>query len=119
MHVLEQDSIHWISHSMYNIPFPISQQDLVVKNVIIRTEDTIIVNITSKPNFIPPVEDIERVKRYIAQWVITPLEDQKVDVTYSAITPSKSYIPRFIKDPIVQNNLLKSFKSLKQNLNSK
>ncbi len=111
--ILEQDSISWITHTMYNIPFPISQQDVVVKNIVVKTENKFIINITSTPHFIPLIEDVDRVKHYIAQWVIFPLENNQLDVTFSAITLSKSYIPKFIKDPLIQNNLLKSVKAFK------
>lgn len=116
--VLKNDSLSWVSHSIYNIPFPISQQDLVAKNIRIDSNHQTTINITSQPNFIPPLEDIDRVKYYIGQWIIKPISETSdtVNVSFSAITLSKSYIPRFIKDPIVQNNLLKSFKALKREL---
>lgn len=117
--ILEQDSLHWVSHSIYNIPFPISQQDLVSNNTLIKTDHQHIIHITSKPKFIPDVEDIDRVKHYIAKWTITRMGENKVDITFTAITLSKSYIPKFIKDPIIQNNFLKSFKALKKVLNPK
>lgn len=116
--VLSKDSLEWITHSIYNIPFPISQQDLVAKNTRIDTNYSTIINIISKPNYTPYLEDIDRVKRYIGQWMIKPTSETSdtLDISFSAITLSKSYIPRFIKDPIIQSNLLKSFKALKQEL---
>ena len=116
--ILKNDSLNWVSHSIYNIPFPISQQDLVAKNIRIDSNNQTIINITSQPNFIPSLEDIDRVKHYIGQWVIKPISESSdtINISFSAITLSKSYIPRFIKDPIVQNNLLKSFKALKHEL---
>lgn len=119
--ILSQDStqMHWVSHTEYNIPFPISQQDLVVNNSLTKTDSSMVIDITSQPNFIPPLEDVDRVKYYIAQWEMNKLDSTHTEITFSAITLSKSYIPRFIKDPIIQNNLVKSFKALKEALETK
>lgn len=117
--LLESDSIHWITHSVYDIPFPFTQQDLVTTNNRIDTNNTLIINTISRPSFIEPLEDVDRIKFYIAQWIIEPIDTTgEINITFSAITLSKSYIPRFIKDPIVQNNLLKSFISLKKHINT-
>ncbi len=116
--ILAKDStnLNWITHTKYDIPFPISQQDLVVNNVLMVSDSLLIIDITSKPNYIPSLEDSDRIKHYIAQWKVYPIDSNTIDVTFSAITLSKSYIPRFIKDPIIQNNFIKSFKALKKSL---
>jgi len=114
--ILDGDSLNWIAHSVYNIPFPLSQQDLVTDNSRVDTNQHIIINTISNPNYIPIMEDVNRIKYYIAQWVIAPKDSNVLEITFNAITLSKSYIPRFIKDPIVQNNLIKSFAIFKQRL---
>lgn len=114
--ILEGDSLQWVSHIVYDIPFPFSQQDLVTQNTKVDSNHQITINTISKPNYIPSLEDVDRIKYYIAEWVLNQKENNTVDVTFSAITMSKSYIPRFIKDPIVQNNLIKSFSILKERL---
>lgn len=102
----------WISKLVYDIPFPLNKQDLIVQNKIERKNGMTYVHIHSVPNYLPKVKNIDRIKHYLGCWELKETTSG-LYITYRAITISKSFIPKFLKDPLIQNNLMKSFRNLK------
>ena len=112
--ILSQGGTTWITHSVYDIPQPLSQQDLVIKNMMIREGSKVIILQSSMPEFIEPMNHVTRQKLYFGKWELTSLDNFSTDVHFSAISFSKSGIPRFIRDPIIQNKMFNSFLKLKE-----
>lgn len=104
----------WVTHMVYDIPYPFAQQDLVTKNTIIEHEKNIIIDVNAEPELVQLIKDVNRQRYYFGQWQIKALQDEKTEVRFSVISFSKSNIPRFIRDPIVQSKLLSSFIKLKE-----
>ena len=104
----------WVTHMVYDIPYPFSQQDLVTKNTIIEQDEDIIIDVKAQPELVQEREDINRQRFYFGQWQIKTMPYGKTEVRFSAISFSKSIIPRFIRDPIIQRKLLSSFIMLKE-----
>ncbi|MGB0870449.1 MAG: hypothetical protein ACPGSD_12700 [Flavobacteriales bacterium] len=107
----EKDS-SWISKLVYDIPFPLNKQDLIVQNKIEKNNGNTMVHIYSIPNYLPQEKKIDRIKHYLGCWELKETTSG-LFITYRAITISKSFIPKFLKDPLIQNNLMKSFNNLK------
>lgn len=116
MTTLKQTDTYWIAHSIYNIPFPLTKQDLVAKYWIERTPKSVIIHVKAMPKYIPEVKGLVREHYNLSQWTLTPQSAGYVDVEFTGITLSDSKIPRFIKDPIIQRKLLHSFLALKDKL---
>lgn len=114
LQLLKQDGATWITHIVYDIPYPFSQQDLVVKNILINESDKAIILMSAIPSYIPPLRNVTRQQLYFGQWELSPLANGITQVRFSAISFSKSSIPRFIRDPIIQNRLFQSFVRLKE-----
>ena len=112
------DSTSWINHSIYNIPFPFTQQDLLTKNKVVKDEDQIHIIIKTVPNYLPYLENFERQIDYYAYWNLQSTKSGITKVTYSVISMADSNIPRFLKDPIIQKKLLKSFHLLQNRCNT-
>jgi len=113
LNLLKNTDSSWITHTIYNIPYPFSQQDLVLKNTIERSADLTLVHVKALPEYIALVDDVNRQRYYRGQWTLKPLVGGKTEVHFSVISFSKSSIPRFIRDPIIQHALLSSFIKLK------
>jgi len=112
--VLSTDGNSWITHMVYDIPFPFSQQDMVVKNSMVHTGQKTIINISSLPDYIAPINDVNRQRHYFGRWELTSLDKETTEVVFHAISFSRSNIPLFIRDPIIQRKLLNSFIRLKE-----
>ncbi|WP_459210369.1 SRPBCC family protein [Aquimarina rhabdastrellae] len=115
--ILQDQDSTWISHTLYDIPYPFSQQDLVALHEIKNTDTAVYISSRAKPDYIPLLKDTTREKFHFEQWKITPLSGHKTAVTFSVVSIASSNIPRFIKDPIIQQRLLNSFLNLKNALN--
>jgi hypothetical protein len=114
MKLLKKDGSVWITHTIYDIPYPFSQQDLVVKNVMVTDKQKVTILLSSLPEFIKPIKNTTRQKFYFGKWELTPINDMTTEVRFSALSFSESRIPRIIRDPIIQNKLFHSFLNLKE-----
>jgi len=112
--VHQQEGFTWITHTVYDIPYPFSQQDLVVKNVMIQENKKTTILLSASPDFIEPLKNVNRQQLYFGKWELKILDNSKTEVKFSAISFSKLSVPRFIRDPIVQNKLFNSFVRLKE-----
>jgi hypothetical protein len=114
MKVLNREEHTWITHTVYDIPYPFSQQDLVVKNTMLAENGKTIILISALPDFIAPLKNVTRQQLYFGKWELVPLDSRTTRVSFSAISFSKSGIPRFVRDPVIQNKLFNSFVRLKE-----
>lgn len=111
--LLESKDSVWISHTVYDIPKPLNQQDLVAQYSVQKNQDSTIILSYPIPYHIAPLEGIKREQFHLSRWVIKPLKNAKLEICFSVISLSNSSIPKFIKDPIVQRMFLNSFSNLK------
>jgi hypothetical protein len=114
MKVLKREEQSWITHTVYDIPYPFSQQDLVVKNTMATENEKTIILMSALPDYIAPLKNVTRQQLYFGKWELRPLGNRTTEVRFSAISFSKSRIPRFVRDPVIQNKLFNSFVRLKE-----
>lgn len=111
--ILKEMDTNWILHTVYKIPFPFSQQDLVASYSIGKRKDVIVISSKSTPDFIKPIKGITREGYNLSQWLLIPRNNGRFEIKFSAISITNSKIPRWIKDPLIQRMLLKSFGEFK------
>nr|WP_299337801.1 hypothetical protein [Allomuricauda sp.] len=109
----------WVSHTTFDIPYPFPQQELVSKYTINHKDKKVIVSSRSVPNYITLKKGINRERYNWGNWLLLPLDNGLVQVTFSAVSLSNSSIPRFIKDPIIKRKLVNSFIKLKNQLSER
>ena len=114
LQVLNSTDSTWVTHMVFDIPYPLSQQDLVTKNTIVEHSENLVIDVQAQPELVEIRDNIIRQQYYYGQWLIKVLDSNRIEVRFSAISFSKSNIPRFIRDPIVQSKLLSSFIKLKE-----
>lgn len=114
LNIHQKEGYTWITHTVYDIPYPFSQQDLVAKNVMIKEKQKILILLSASPDYIEPLKNVNRQQLYFGKWEIKTLDNSSTDVKFSAISFSKSSVPRFIRDPIIQNKIFNSFVRLKE-----
>lgn len=111
--ILKDMDTNWILHTVYKIPFPFSQQDLVASYSTEKRKDVIVISSKSSPDFIKPIKGITREGYNLSQWLLIPRNNGLFEIKFSAISITNSRIPRWIKDPLIQRMLLKSFGKFK------
>jgi len=103
----------WYTYTLYDIPWPFNNRDLV-SSYAIKTNPgnkSVIINIDSRADHVPSKPGIERLKDYNATWTITETAPQKVHIVFSAMSNTPPMFPRYIQDPIIEkmfhNNLVR------------
>jgi len=114
LELLSSDDSTWITHTVYDIPYPFSQQDLVAKHVLLKENEKTIILMFALPDYIAPLKNVTRQQLYYGKWELSQVDDRTTEVHFSAISFSKSGIPRFIRDPIILHKLFHSFLRLKE-----
>jgi len=117
--LLESGDSTWVSSTIFDIPYPFPQQELVSRYTIHEEKGTMNISICSEPNYIAIKKGYNREKHNWGRWQLQPKSKGEVEVTFSAVSLSNSSIPRFIKDPILKRKLVNSFIKLKDQLESK
>jgi hypothetical protein len=103
----------WYTYTLYSIPWPFNNRDLVSAFAVKSNpgNKTVIINIASQANHVPPKPGIERLENYNATWTITETAPQKVQIEFSAMSDTPPMFPRYIQDPIIEkmfhNNLVR------------
>lgn len=117
-----QDGDQWTSYVRYDLPWPLSDQDCVLRyNFNARSDSNALINFESASHsYFPVSKDISRISDIRGKWRFTQ-ERQSIHVEYYVTTtPSKS-LPRWVTDPIIRNNLLDmmvKFRQLLEALNN-
>lgn len=114
--LLKDENNSWILHTVYDIPFPFSNQDLVASYTIKKHSNFCLINSRSVPNYISTKKNVNRIEKQYSQWKITSIRNNEFQIIFSAISLSNNHIPRFLKDPIVQRSLFKAFEKFKSQL---
>ena len=116
---LKQISIsEWYTYTLFDIPWPFEQRDLISNYRVNSSEEgkktTIL--ISSREHYLPEKQSIKRLTNYTGTWNITRITDEKVFVSFSAMSNMPPMFPRFIQDPVLiqmfHNNLVKLKKLL-------
>jgi len=103
----------WICYLLYDLPWPVSNQDCVLKYNAHYQPDKINIYFhgTDHPLF-PLREGVDRIQDVKGKWVITKSEgDIKIEY-YITTTPSKT-LPRWITDPIIRSNLMETMRAFR------
>jgi hypothetical protein len=100
----------WFSYVQFSIPWPLNNQDCVLKYEIQETNDSLKTEITLEgvPEFLKTYEGVERISHIEGLWVITQTGHNKSLVEYLVYSKQASKFPTWITDPLIQKNLLKT-----------
>jgi hypothetical protein len=109
---IEQTSDGWIMYSLFDIPKPFNQQDLIAKYTVEQLANTTVVMIESVPKYLPTVKNVIRINNYSGYWILESVSDNITHVKFHSTSYTKPMFPHFIQDPILQRMLIKSFETL-------
>lgn len=112
----------WYSYMLYDIPWPLNNQDCVVQNSLQKNYSgtEYIISMKGIPQYIPEKEGITRIQHLQGTWKITRSNSKESKVIYTIYSMQAPKFPRWITDPIIQQNLihtLSSFKHLAEGAN--
>ena len=109
----KSNTSEWYTYTLYNIPWPFSNRDLVSVYELQNNpgNKSTLININSKADYVPQKPGIERLMNYKATWNIMETTPQQVHIIFSAISDTPPLFPRYIQDPVIEkifhNNLVR------------
>jgi len=97
----------WVNYVHYNIPWPLDDQDVVLRYRKSNVDGALLVTFVSDSHdSYPSKRGITRMQGVSGSWLFQPTDGDETRVTYKITTRNKSSFPRWIIDPLVQDNLL-------------
>lgn len=105
----------WYTYILYDIPWPLKKQDLVVRNTLSRGPDgkSAWIEMEAVAAYLPDKKGVSRIKHMKGRWYLTSEEDNMTRIQYSVFSVQRSKFPKWLTDPIIQQNLVKSMKDFK------
>jgi hypothetical protein len=108
------------TYTLSKAPWPVSNRDSILHNVISQDEDTGVVTITQtgKPDHIEPKKNVVRVQQIKSIWQFTPKPGAQVEVVYQALSDPSGALPAWLVNSAVvsqpYDTLLKLQKVIRQ-----
>lgn len=117
--VVDVDEDSWVSYIQYDLPWPVKNQDCVLRYHARTGPDKVSVFFreTDHPAF-PIRNRVARIPQIEGKWIFTTSQDRIHVEYYIATTPSKT-LPGWVTDPIIRNNLVETLHVFRQILESK
>jgi hypothetical protein len=115
--VLALQENKWIQYYViYDVPWPLSDRDLVVEAHITTNPVTGERTVEGKPllNVIPEKPDIVRIKKYVQKWTITPLENGYVHVLLEGTLDPGGSLPTWLINMVITETPFKVIRALRQ-----
>lgn len=104
------DENRWISYIQYDIPWPFDDQDCCL--AFQANGHEVSFESTSHSAF-PVAEGMTRISGTRGKWMLEDTHSGNVKVTYLITTDRSKKIPRWVSDPIVHSNLIKTMEKFK------
>lgn len=111
--IYEDDKNNWVNYSLYNIPWPFEQKDLVTEYTMQESSTATTLYLNGDPTRLPNKKGIVRMDHYEGKWVFRPKANGITEVEFYSISFSRPSLPRFIQDPVIQGVLIDSINKLK------
>jgi hypothetical protein len=102
--VLEHEDHKFIQYYfVYNMPWPVTDRDLVVESTIKMDTVTHIYTVTSKPLLkkIPETPELVRIRKYGQKWTVQPMSIAKVHVMIEGIVDLGGNVPPWIYNMLI------------------
>ncbi len=105
----------WYSYVQFSIPWPLNNQDCILKYEVQESADPSKTEITiaGEPGFLQTYEGVERISHMEGSWVITQIGPGKSHVEYLVYSKQAPKFPTWITDPLIQKNLLKTMNAFR------
>ncbi|MFZ2897943.1 MAG: START domain-containing protein [Saprospiraceae bacterium] len=105
--VVENLSDGWVSYVRYSIPWPLADQDIVMRFKLFKSTGLYTASFQSSTHASYPVKDgVTRMKGVTGSWQFQAKGSNQTQVTYLIMTRNKSNFPKWMTDPIIQDNML-------------
>lgn len=116
--LIARPSVHedWVV-TTFDTPWPLQPRDMVTCSRWAQAKDySIEMTVVGCPQQWPAAANTIRIKQLSAQWLLTPLPNQQIALTYTGTADAGGGLPRWLSDPVALAATLRSFRALQQRL---
>ena len=96
----------WYAYSRFNFT-PLLKFDLITFNQLSADQEnhSYTIGISGKPDYWPEKKNFRRLSHFSGKWEFIPADDGQTCVRYYLFSKTKPFLPRWITDPFVFNEL--------------
>lgn len=99
---------------MTDMPYPVSNRDLVVHTKNWRQNNTYFSKSVAKPDFVSKKAGMVRVPKFSSFWEVTSISDETIQIEYEAATDPGGYLPSWVVNLGITKGPINTMQSLKQ-----
>lgn len=95
----------WYTYTLFNIPWPFNKREMV-SHVSLSQDlqsNKASIEVVSIDDLIPTNENIIRLKNYRAVWTIERMAENRIKISFTALSAEPPAFPRWIQDPLLNN----------------
>lgn len=106
---------NWYSYIQFSIPWPLNDQDCIIHyEVKSSTESYKEILLTGDPDYLDVVDGVTRISHMEGGWRLVSAGPDRTLVEYVIFSRQPSSFPRWITDPIIQNNMLRTMEGFRR-----
>lgn len=102
-------------YQVINFPFPVKDRDLILHSVMTQDVDTnqVTIKLTAVPDYIPETRNV-RIKKSDGLYLLKPLPDRSIEVTWQHHTEPEGGIPKWIVNSLLVDTPFKTLNNLRE-----
>jgi hypothetical protein len=105
-----------IYYSEIAIPWPVTNRDFIVLLKVTQDPKTKAVSVIgdNKPDYLPVVKNIVRIKKSYSKWLITPMPNGQLKIEYILEVDPSGSVPVWLTNMFATKGPLETFKKLRE-----
>ena len=109
------DSGNWYSYIQFSIPWPLNDQDCIIHYELRKQSDTYTeIFLNGEPEYLSAIDGVTRISHMEGTWKLVSAVADRTLVEYVIFSRQPSSFPRWITDPIIQNNMIKTMTAFRE-----
>jgi hypothetical protein len=110
-----ESSNSWYTYFRYTLPWPMNDQDCILKFSIQEQANGYFIFYESYPDYLLEKKEVNRIRIMRGIWNISSLPNGYCKVEYTVATERNENFPKWVADPFVYRNLVQSMAALRTN----
>lgn len=102
----EKSDVEWYAYSKFDF-LPALRFDLVTRNemMVNSADHSVVIGISGQPDYLPENERYRRLSHFEGKWEFVSTDGTHARIRYYMFSKTKPFVPRWITDPFVFNEM--------------
>jgi len=107
----------WHTYIRFSIPWPLNDQDCIIRYAVVKqTPSCYEITIDGEPGFLELKDGVKRISHMTGSWKLMHVSPSRTLVEYTIFSAEPSSFPKWITDPIIQNNMIDSMEAFREHV---